>query len=113
VQFWTSIRRALFCLYAIAGSVFFPLNGSSYAQNSLPSVAGSASTIRVSSQFVILDAQVENKQTRVPICVRRRCAPGKDTIAETPGIAGYLARIKGPRYFSSDKHERHPDSVNT
>ena len=67
MQFWTSIRRAHFCLYAIAGSVFFLLSGFSYAQNSLPSATGSASTIRVSSQFVILDAQVENKQTHALI----------------------------------------------
>jgi len=63
VQSWTSIRTAQFCLYAIAGSVFLLLNAFGYAQDSIPSVAGSVSTIHVSSQFVILDAQVENKQT--------------------------------------------------
>jgi VWFA-related protein len=67
VQFWTSIRIVCFCLYAIVASLFLLLNGSGYAQDSLPSVAGSASTIRVSSQFVILDAQVENKQTHALI----------------------------------------------
>jgi VWFA-related protein len=63
VQSWTSIRTAQFCMYAIAGSVFLLLNAFGYAQDSVPSVAGSVSTIHVSSQFVILDAQVENKQT--------------------------------------------------
>jgi VWFA-related protein len=65
VQFWTSIRTPHLCLFAIAGSVFLLLHVSSYAQQSLPS--GSASTIRVSSQFVVLDAQVENQQTHALI----------------------------------------------
>jgi len=67
VQLWTSIRTTPFRLYAIAGFVFFLLNGSSHAQDSSPSAGSSASTIHVSSQFVILDAQVENKQTHALI----------------------------------------------
>ena len=67
MQFWTSIRTTHLRLYAIAGFVLLLLNGSSHAQDSSPSAGGSASTIHVSSQFVILDAQVENKQTHALI----------------------------------------------
>lgn len=67
MQSWTSIHTAHFRLFAMVSSVFLLLNGSGYAQESPPSVAESASTIRVSSQFVILDAQVVNKQTNALI----------------------------------------------
>jgi VWFA-related protein len=46
---------ALLCLLVPYGSI--------YAQSSSPAPADTASTIRVSSQFVILDALVENKRT--------------------------------------------------
>ena len=43
-------------------SVLLLLHGSGHAQISSPSSADSPPTIRVSSQFVMLDALIENKQ---------------------------------------------------
>ena len=59
---WTTSRAVPFFLYAIFSSLGLP-HGSSYAQRSSASVADTAPTIRVSSQFVMLDALAENKQT--------------------------------------------------
>lgn len=63
VQSWSTFRAAPVHLYAIFYSMFFLLHGSGYTQSSLPSSAETTSTIHVSSQFVILDALVENKKT--------------------------------------------------
>lgn len=48
--------------YTLFYSVFSLLHVSSYAQVTLPSLANTPTTIRVSSQFVMLDALIENKQ---------------------------------------------------
>ena len=63
MQSWSIFRAAFVHLYAIFYSMFFLLHGSGYAQSSLPSSAETTSTIHVSSQFVVLDALVENKKT--------------------------------------------------
>jgi VWFA-related protein len=70
---------------ALLCSIWLLLHGSSRAQNSSPSPAETASTIRVSSQFVILDALVENKKTgsAAPALERRDFRLSEDGVPQT------------------------------
>jgi VWFA-related protein len=63
VQPCSAFRAATLRLLAFLYSLLLVPYGSSYAQNSSPSPADTPSTIHVSSQFVILDALVENRRT--------------------------------------------------
>jgi VWFA-related protein len=58
-----AFRSGRFLLSAIVYLVLLPAHGSSHGQSASGSPADTPSTIRVSTQFVILDALVENKQT--------------------------------------------------